>query len=165
LATCAHCWLLFSWVLANTPVSNHFFHTVFQPQACRLAVAKVQDLALVLAELHPIGLSPVISPSRSLCRAFLLSGKSSQVGVICKLTEGALNPLVQIILNRASPSTDPWGISLMTGRQLDVIPFTTTLWAWLSSRSVPRKERICSRHGLPTSPGEMQHSSFHRIIE
>ncbi|KAF1629452.1 Serine/threonine-protein phosphatase 4 regulatory subunit 4, partial [Eudyptes filholi] len=33
------------------------------------------------------------------------------------------------ILNRTGPSTEPWGTPLVTSRQLDLTPFTTTLWA------------------------------------
>ncbi|KAK4826053.1 hypothetical protein QYF61_004168 [Mycteria americana] len=38
------------------------------------------------------------------------------------------------ILNRTGPNSEPWGTALVTGRQLDLTPFTTTLWAWPSSQ-------------------------------
>jgi len=40
-------------------------------------VAKVQEPALGLVEFHHIGLSPLISLSKSLCRAFLALGRST----------------------------------------------------------------------------------------
>jgi len=49
----------------------------------------------------------------------------AQLGVICKLPEGALNPLIQIIdkdIKQDWPQN--W-----TGCQLDLTPFTTTLYA------------------------------------
>ena len=54
---------------------------------------KVQDPALGLVELHTIGLSPAIQHVQIL----LKGNTSSQLGVICKITEGALNPLIQVI--------------------------------------------------------------------
>ncbi|CAM9921516.1 unnamed protein product [Bubo scandiacus] len=38
------------------------------------------------------------------------------------------------MLNRSGPKTEPWGTPLVTGRQLDLTPFTTTLWARPSSQ-------------------------------
>jgi len=38
------------------------------------------------------------------------------------------------MLNRSGPSSEPWGTPLMTGRQLDLTPLTTTLWARSSSQ-------------------------------
>jgi len=63
-------------------------------------VATVQDLAFGLVELYPSGLSPAIQPVQ-----IPLSGLptlrqiniSCQVGIICKLTEGATNALIQVI--------------------------------------------------------------------
>ena len=58
------------------------------------------------------------------------------------------------ILNRTGPSTDPWGTPLVTGRQLDLTPFATTLWAQPSSQfltqprvhlSKPRTASFCRR--------------------
>lgn len=60
---------------------------------------KVQDLVLGIVELHPLGLSPLIQlfqialkglPTPRLINTF------SQHDVICKLTEGVINPLVQV---------------------------------------------------------------------
>ena len=65
----------------------------------------VQDLALgllsmVYVELHPIDLSPVIQPvqitQQGLPNLKQIS-TSCQLGVIYKLSQGELNPLVQVI--------------------------------------------------------------------
>jgi len=63
-------------------------------------VTKVQDLALGLVETHKIGLDPSIQPVQiPLLRLPTLQKIDipTQHGVICRLTEGALNPLIQII--------------------------------------------------------------------
>lgn len=83
-----------------------FLHTVLQPICPRpvalpgAVVTKVQDPALGLVKLHLTGLNPAILPTQ-----FILKGPptprqldtSSMLGVICKLMEGALNPLIQVI--------------------------------------------------------------------
>ncbi|KAK4816954.1 hypothetical protein QYF61_025874 [Mycteria americana] len=72
-------------------LSSHF------SQACSIAwvvVTQVQDPALSLVEPHTIGLGPSIQPSLPTLKQI---NTPTQLGVICKLTEGALNPLVQII--------------------------------------------------------------------
>ncbi|PKU42313.1 hypothetical protein llap_7381 [Limosa lapponica baueri] len=56
----------------------------------------------------------------------------TQFGVTCKPTEGALDPLIHIVdkdIKRTGPNTEPWGTPLVTSCQLDLTPFTTTLWA------------------------------------
>lgn len=48
----------------------------------------------------------------------------------CKVTEGALNPLIKIAgknVNKTVPNTEPWGTQLVTGRQADLTPLTTIL--------------------------------------
>ena len=63
-------------------------------------MAKVQDPAFGLVEPHPIGFSPAIQPIQipPLGLATLRQiNTSSQLGVICKLSEGALNALIQVI--------------------------------------------------------------------
>ncbi|KAK4824175.1 LOW QUALITY PROTEIN: hypothetical protein QYF61_011472, partial [Mycteria americana] len=61
-----------------------------------VAVAQVQDLALGLVEPHTIGLVPSIQPVQSLPPLKQIN-TPTQLGVICKLTEGALDPFIQII--------------------------------------------------------------------
>ncbi|KAK4826947.1 hypothetical protein QYF61_012796, partial [Mycteria americana] len=61
-----------------------------------VVVTQVQDLALGLVEPHTIGLGPSIQPVQSV-PTFKQINTPAQLGVICKLTEGALDPFVQII--------------------------------------------------------------------
>ncbi|KAK4810753.1 hypothetical protein QYF61_007727 [Mycteria americana] len=61
-----------------------------------VAVAQVQDLALGLVKPHTIGLGPSIQPVQSLPPLKPIN-TPTQLGVICKLTEGALDPFIQII--------------------------------------------------------------------
>ncbi|KAK4813638.1 hypothetical protein QYF61_014398 [Mycteria americana] len=65
-----------------------------------VAVAQVQDPALGLVEPHTIGPSPSIQPVQIPLQSLPTLKQintPTQLGVICKLTEGALDPLVQII--------------------------------------------------------------------
>ncbi|KAK4824896.1 hypothetical protein QYF61_021136 [Mycteria americana] len=61
-----------------------------------VVVTQVQDLALSLVEPHTIGPSPSIQPVQILPPLQQIN-TPTQLGVICKLTEGALDPLIQII--------------------------------------------------------------------
>lgn len=59
----------------------------------------MQDPALCLVELHPVGLSPWVQPIHFPLQSLPTLKEIntlSELGVICKLTEGALDPLVQI---------------------------------------------------------------------
>ncbi|KAK4824802.1 LOW QUALITY PROTEIN: hypothetical protein QYF61_019470 [Mycteria americana] len=73
------------------------------PQACSVAwvvVTQVQDLGLSLVEPHTIGPSPLIQPVQVPLQSLPTLkhiNTPTQLGVICKLTEGALDPFVQII--------------------------------------------------------------------
>ncbi|KAK4810582.1 hypothetical protein QYF61_007319 [Mycteria americana] len=65
-----------------------------------VAVAQVQDPALSLVEPHTIGPSPLIQPVQVPLQSLpplQQINTPTQLGVICKLTEGALDPFVQII--------------------------------------------------------------------
>ncbi|KAK4827577.1 hypothetical protein QYF61_019479 [Mycteria americana] len=65
-----------------------------------VAVAQVQDLALGLLKPHTIGLSPSIQPVQVPLQTLpplKHINTPTQLGVICKLTEGALDSLIQII--------------------------------------------------------------------
>ena len=88
------------------PPDPIFIYTVFQqlfPKPVVLpgvAVTKVQDLALGLADLHCFGLSPEIQPFQIPLKGFPTSRQIntfSQLGVTYKLAEGALNPFIQVI--------------------------------------------------------------------
>ncbi|KAK4810025.1 LOW QUALITY PROTEIN: hypothetical protein QYF61_005088 [Mycteria americana] len=66
----------------------------------RVAVAQVQDLALSLVEPHTTGPSPSIQPVQVPLQSLPTLKQintPTQLGVVCKLTEGALDPFVQII--------------------------------------------------------------------
>ncbi|KAK4821667.1 hypothetical protein QYF61_027135 [Mycteria americana] len=76
------CWAAFQ-PLFPKPVALH-----------GVAVAQVQDLALGLVKPHTIDLSPLIQPSLPTLKQ---TNTPAQLGVICKLTEGALDPFIQII--------------------------------------------------------------------
>ncbi|PKU32490.1 endogenous retrovirus group k member 25 pol [Limosa lapponica baueri] len=83
-----------------------FCQAALQPRFPKLValhgvvVTQVQDPALGLVEPHPSGLGlliqPVQIPLQSLSTLQQIN-TPTQLGVICKLTEGALDPLVQII--------------------------------------------------------------------
>ena len=65
-----------------------------------VVLTKVKDLAFCLAEVHTIGLSPAIQPVQIPLQGLPTPRQMdtfSQLDVICKLTEGALNALIQII--------------------------------------------------------------------
>ncbi|KAK4820903.1 hypothetical protein QYF61_008135 [Mycteria americana] len=99
-------------LLAHTQpaVSQHpqvlFCQAAFQPLFPKpvalhgVAVAQVQDLALGLVEPHTIDLSPSIQPVQVPLQSLpplKQINTPTQLGVICKLTEGALDPFIQII--------------------------------------------------------------------
>ncbi|KAK4832426.1 hypothetical protein QYF61_023105 [Mycteria americana] len=68
-----------------------------------VAVPQVQDLALGLVEPHTIDLGPSIQPVQIPLQSLPTLKQintPAQLGVICKLTESALNPFVQIIDKR-----------------------------------------------------------------
>jgi len=90
---------------------------------------------LGLVEPHTTGLGPLIQsvqiPLQSLPTLKQMD-TPAQLGVVCKLTEGTLSPLIQVIdeaLNKTRPKTEPWGTPLVTRHQLDLTPFTTPLCA------------------------------------
>ncbi|RMC13338.1 hypothetical protein DUI87_10873 [Hirundo rustica rustica] len=86
-------------------------------------------------ESHTIGSSPWIQPVQIPLQSLPALQQiytPTQVSVICKLTAGALNPIIQIIdkdIKQDNTDTEPLGKPLVTNHQLDVAPFTTTLWA------------------------------------
>jgi len=83
-----------------------FHQAAFQPFPPKpvplhaVLVTTVQYLAFGLVEPHTVGLNPSIQPVQiPLQRLPTLKqiDTPTQLGVICKLTKGALNPLIQII--------------------------------------------------------------------
>ena len=103
-ATWGHCWLTFSQVLTNTPRSiSSAQSSSYSAQACSVAgvvVAEVQDPAFGPAELHPTGLSPASQPVQIPLEGLpspRQTHASSQLGVICKFSEGALHAFIRVI--------------------------------------------------------------------
>ncbi|KAK4831047.1 hypothetical protein QYF61_014979 [Mycteria americana] len=83
-----------------------FHQAAFQPLFPKpvglhgVVVAQVQDLALGLVKPHTIDLSPSLQPVQIPLQnlpTLKQINTPAQLGVICKLTEGALDPLIQII--------------------------------------------------------------------
>jgi len=63
-------------------------------------VTEVQDLAFGLVETHPVGLGPSIQSVQNPLQGlptFKQIDTPTQLGVICKLTEGSLDPFIQVI--------------------------------------------------------------------
>ncbi|KAK4825779.1 hypothetical protein QYF61_002342 [Mycteria americana] len=88
-----HSQVLFCWAafqpLFPKPVALH-----------GVAVTQVQDLARGLVGPHTIGLGPLIQPVQIPLQSLPTLEQintPAQPGVVCKLTEGALDPLIQII--------------------------------------------------------------------
>jgi len=48
------------------------------------------------------------------------------------------------MLNKTRSKTEPWGTSLVTGRQLDLTPFTTTLRSAIQPVLCPAKNSLSS---------------------
>ncbi|KAK4828265.1 hypothetical protein QYF61_024872, partial [Mycteria americana] len=61
-----------------------------------VAVTQVQDPELSLVEPHTVGLGPSIQPVQSLPTLKQIN-TAAQLGVVCKLTKGPFNPLIQIV--------------------------------------------------------------------
>ncbi|PKU47104.1 hypothetical protein llap_2599 [Limosa lapponica baueri] len=83
-----------------------FHQASFQPLVPKpialhgVVVTQVQDPALSVVGSHTVILSPLIQPVQiPLQMLFILKqiNTPAQLGVICKLTEGAIDPLVQVI--------------------------------------------------------------------
>ncbi|KAK4819038.1 hypothetical protein QYF61_024403 [Mycteria americana] len=83
-----------------------FHQAAFQPLFLKpvalhgVAVTQVQDPALGLVKPHPAGPSPSIQPVQVPLQSLPTLKQintPTQLGVICKLTEGALDPFIQII--------------------------------------------------------------------
>ena len=88
-----------------------------------------------LLNLIQFALAHQSSLSRALCRAFLPSSRSTlpptlvlSAVLISVLSIPSSRLLIKII-NRTGLNTEPWGTPLVSDHQLDLTPFTTTLWA------------------------------------
>jgi len=133
LAVDQHPQVLFLWAASQPPLPK--------PVALHgVVVTQVQDQALGLVEPRMTDLGPLIQPVQIPLQSLPTLKQidtPTQLGVVCKFTEGALSPLIQTLikmLNRTGPKTEPWRTPLVTGCQLDLTPFTTTLCARPSSQ-------------------------------
>jgi len=126
LAVNQHPKVLFCWAdfqpLFSKPVALH-----------GVVVTELKDLAFGLVEPHTIGFGPSIQPVQIPLQSLPTLKQidtPNQLGVICKLTEGGLNPLIQIIdkvlLNKTDLETEPWGTQLMSSRQQNLSAFMAT---------------------------------------
>ena len=139
LATWARCWLLPSRLPTGTPrpfPPRHFPAALPQPGALRGAgVTPGQDPALGPVEPHTSGLGPRIQPAQTPLRSLLPSSRSaplpSRVLAADSLRGHSIpSPRSQTETRTGTgPSAEPWGTPRVPGRQLDVAPFPTPLWA------------------------------------
>ncbi|RMC13980.1 hypothetical protein DUI87_09064 [Hirundo rustica rustica] len=139
LATWAHCWIMFSCCHQH-PWVPFLLGTVQPccPQPVTLQgviVSKVQDLALGLIKLLPIGLCPSIQSfqiSLQGMSTFQQIDTRSQLSVICKFTSERLDAYIHVInknIEQSWPQHRPLRDTTGAWPQLDAAPFTTTLWA------------------------------------
>jgi len=135
-------------------------------KACSLpggVVDKVQDLVRDLVELHPIGLSPVIQSVPILWRVFYpreywhLSLNRCHLQIYWGCTQFP-HPNHQKDINRGfnkdikPPVLTHWGTPLVTGNQLDLSPFTTSLCALpLSQFFIQQKGSLITGQKHPRS--------------
>ncbi|TRZ16713.1 hypothetical protein HGM15179_010362 [Zosterops borbonicus] len=92
--------------------------------------------------ISPIKLTSAINPDCPDSSMEPFYPPADQLGAGCKFTEGALYLLMQIVdkdILKTLPSTKTWGTPLVTSSQLDLTPFTTTLWAGPSRQVFTQK--------------------------
>ncbi|KAJ7410693.1 integral membrane protein dgcr2 idd [Pitangus sulphuratus] len=102
LATWAHCWLMFTAAVNQHPQvlfpPSSFPATLPKPAELRgVIVTQAYDTELHLVEVHTIGLGPSIQtvqiPLQG-CPALQQINAPTQVGGVCKLTEGIRDPVI-----------------------------------------------------------------------
>ena len=131
----AHCLVMLSFSSTNTRkyFSSGLSLNSFSAQpvfVLGITPTHVQDLALDLVELHEVCTGPCLQLFQ-----FLLDGIVSfqrvdcttQLGVIGKLAEGALNPTVHVTDKDIRQYQFPSGMPLVTGLHLDIELLTATL--------------------------------------
>lgn len=131
----AACWSL-TWNLFSTKSPSHRYssqlgrpHPVLIPW---LMFSQVQDIDLVLVELHRVLVSPFLQPVQVFLREgspFQSVNFPSQFGIIGKLCQGTFDPIFQIIYGDIGPNTDHWETPLVTCWQFEMKQFTATLHA------------------------------------
>jgi len=93
----------------------------------------MQDLALSLVEPHEVHTGPfleLVQVPLDGIPSFWCVSCTTQLGVVCKLAEGALDLTKSLMkmLNSTGPRTDPGGTLLVTSVHLDIELLTTALW-------------------------------------
>ena len=74
-----------------------------------IALTHVQDLALGLVDLHEVRTGPPLKPVKDGIPSLQCVNHTTQLGVVCRFAEGALDPTMSLmkILNSADPDMDP----------------------------------------------------------
>jgi len=123
-------------------------------------VIQVQDLVFGLVDPHTTDLSSSIQsvqiPLYSLPN-FQQIDTPAQLDIIRKLTEGALNPLIQITdkdVKQDWPQNRALGNTTCDRLPAGFNSIHTTLWARPASQFLPSKEYTCQSHELPAFLGE-----------
>ncbi|RMC10285.1 hypothetical protein DUI87_13087 [Hirundo rustica rustica] len=147
LATWAHCWLMFSCChQCPQALSSHIQPITLQG----VIVAKMQDSALGLIKLHPIGLHPS-NHSRSLCRVILPSSRSTHTPTLvssANLLMNNSNTLIHVVnknIEQNWPQHRPLRDSTGDWTQLHAAPVTTTLWAKPSNQFLTQRRVLLSK--------------------
>ena len=115
----------------------------------------MQDPTLGPIETHAVNLGHRSSLSRSLCSALLPSGRSTlppslvSSANLLRVHSIPSSRSSMKMLNRSSPSTEPWGTPLVTGHQLHSTPLSKTLWAQPSASASPSGAYTHPDHGQP----------------
>jgi len=136
-----------SHVIANylgEETDTHLTTTSFQvvverirsPLSLLFCILNSRTWNLALLKLVQVASAQLSSLSRSLCRALLPSSTlalppnmESSANLLREHSIPSSRSLIKI-LNKTGLKTEPWGTPLVTGRQLDLTPFTNTLCAW-----------------------------------
>ncbi|KAJ7410419.1 hypothetical protein WISP_108598 [Willisornis vidua] len=152
-AASAHCWLMSS--LSSTSTFKTFstrLLSLFIPQCVLtmgVGLTQVQHLVLVLVKPHEVPMAhlpDLVQVALDGIPSFKCVNCTTQLGVICRFTEGALDLSMSLmkIINNAGPNTDPRGTPLVTDVHQDSEPLTTILWTYHTALDVCVQEQLKS---------------------
>lgn len=133
-AVSAHGWVMFSILFTSIPKSFYpgllsihslssccFCFGLPWPKALHLALLSFRFAQCLLSNL-PLDDTPSLQPVNC----------TVQLSVVDKLAESSLKATIHVAIKMLKipkyPKTKPWGMPPVTGLQLDIEPFTTTLW-------------------------------------
>lgn len=131
-----HCWSVFHFLSTSTPKSFSSGLFSFTPQSVlilEIILIQVKELAFGLGQLHCGSNGPTPPAPESASGRHSFSQANPQL-IFMSSTNLLRVHLISLslqsmkILNTISPSTDPWGTSLVTGFHLNIDPFTPSLW-------------------------------------